>query len=62
MIRYCIDFSTDQELKQTAALVFLMSYVFNYSWFLLISGIGQPYDPTTGHGVVVKKYAARSGT
>jgi gluconate 2-dehydrogenase alpha chain len=41
-----------EELFQPAALVFLSSWTFNNTRLLLLSGIGEPYDPASGHGVV----------
>lgn len=52
-----LDLVTGEEYEQPADLVFLTSYVFNNTRLLLHSGIGQPYDPTTGEGVVGKNYA-----
>ncbi len=51
-----IDLRSGQEYEQPADLVFLTSYVFNNSRLLLISGIGKPYDPATGQGVVGRNY------
>ena len=44
--------SAGQEIFQPASLVFLASWTFNNTRLLLLSGIGEPYDPATGHGVV----------
>lgn len=41
-----------EEIFQPASLVFLASWTFNNTRLLLLSGIGEPYDPTTGHGTV----------
>jgi gluconate 2-dehydrogenase alpha chain len=41
-----------EEVFQPAALVFLSSWTFNNTRLLLLSGIGEPYDPATGHGTV----------
>lgn len=43
---------TGEETFQPANLVFLGSWTFNNTRLLLLSGIGQPYDPATGKGVV----------
>jgi gluconate 2-dehydrogenase alpha chain len=46
-----------REVEQPADLVILTSYVFNNARLLLLSGIGQPYDPVSGRGVVGRNYA-----
>ena len=46
-----------REVEQPADLVILTSYTFNNTRLLLLSGIGQPYDPISGRGVVGKNYA-----
>jgi gluconate 2-dehydrogenase alpha chain len=51
-----IDRRTGEEYEQPAGLVVLSSYVFNNTLLMLLSGIGQPYDPATGQGVVGKNY------
>jgi gluconate 2-dehydrogenase alpha chain len=43
---------TGEETFQPANLVFLGSWTFNNTRLLLLSGIGEPYDPATGKGVV----------
>ena len=45
------------ELEQPADLVILASYVFNNSRLMLLSGIGQPYDPVANRGVIGRNYA-----
>jgi gluconate 2-dehydrogenase alpha chain len=44
--------STGEEIFQPASLVFLSSWTFNNTRLLLLSGIGEPYDPATGKGTV----------
>jgi len=44
--------ATGEEFFQPAALVFLASWTFNNTRLLLLSGIGEPYDPATGRGTV----------
>ena len=44
--------SAGEEIFQPASLVFLASWTFNNTRLLLLSGIGEPYDPATGHGTV----------
>jgi gluconate 2-dehydrogenase alpha chain len=41
-----------EEVFQPAALVFLASWTFNNTRLLLLSGIGDPYDPASGRGTV----------
>jgi gluconate 2-dehydrogenase alpha chain len=49
--------SSGQEYFQPAEMVILAAYVLHNVRLLLLSGIGQPYDPMTGQGVVGKNYA-----
>jgi gluconate 2-dehydrogenase alpha chain len=44
--------SNGEEVFQPADLVFLGSWTLNNTRLLLLSGIGEPYDPATGKGVV----------
>jgi gluconate 2-dehydrogenase alpha chain len=46
-----------QEVEQPADLVVLSAFQFHNVRLLLLSGVGKPYDPTTGQGVVGKNYA-----
>jgi len=41
-----------EEIFQPASLVFVASWTFNNTRLLLLSGIGEPYDPVTGRGTV----------
>ncbi len=41
-----------EEYFQPADLVFLCSWTLNNTKLLLLSGVGQPYDPATGKGAV----------
>ncbi|HKW32578.1 MAG TPA: GMC family oxidoreductase [Candidatus Acidoferrum sp.] len=41
-----------EEIFQPSSLVFLASWTFNNTRLLLLSGIGEPYDPATGRGTV----------
>lgn len=41
-----------EELLQPAELVFLASWTLNNARLLLLSKIGEPYDPSSGHGTV----------
>jgi gluconate 2-dehydrogenase alpha chain len=49
--------SAGEEFFQPAELVILSAYVLHNARLLLLSGIGAPYDPQTGEGVVGKNYA-----
>src|SRR5216683_62078 len=51
-----IDRRTGEEVEQPADLVVLCAYPFNNTLLLLTAGIGAPYDPVTGKGVVGKNY------
>jgi gluconate 2-dehydrogenase alpha chain len=44
-------------VEQPASIVVLAAYTFNNVRLLLLSGLGTPYDPETGHGSVGKNYA-----
>src|ERR1700744_1933069 len=46
-----------EEYEQPADLIVLCSYILNNVRLLLLSGIGAPYDPQTGQGVIGKNYA-----
>jgi gluconate 2-dehydrogenase alpha chain len=52
-----VDTTTGEEIEQPADIVVLTSYVFNNIRLLLMSGLGKPYDPATGTGVIGKNYA-----
>jgi gluconate 2-dehydrogenase alpha chain len=49
--------SAGEEFFQPAEIVILSAYVLHNVRLLLLSGIGEPYDPNTGKGVVGKNYA-----
>ena len=51
-----------REVEQPADLVLLTSYVFNNVRLLLLSGIGTPYNPGTGEGVVGRNYTYQAFT
>lgn len=46
-----------QDVEQRADLVILSAFQMHNVRLLLLSGIGEPYDPVTGKGVVGKNYA-----
>ena len=48
---------TGEEFEQPAGIVVLSAFVFGNTQQLLLAGIGEPYDPATGKGVVGKNYA-----
>ncbi len=50
------DLRTGEEYEQPAGIVVLSSYVFGNTQALLLAGIGEPYDPVTGKGLVGKNY------
>jgi gluconate 2-dehydrogenase alpha chain len=50
------DTRNGEEYEQPAGLVVLSAYVFGNVSLLLHSGIGEPYDPVTGTGVVGRNY------
>jgi gluconate 2-dehydrogenase alpha chain len=51
-----IDARTGEEFIQPASVVVLGSYVLSNTRLMLLSGIGEPYDPKTGTGTVGKNY------
>jgi gluconate 2-dehydrogenase alpha chain len=46
-----------REFEQPASLVITSTFAINNIRMLLLSGIGKPYDPATGQGVVGRNYA-----
>ena len=46
-----------REVEQPAGTVILATYCFNNTRLLLLSGIGKPYDPVAGTGVVGRNYS-----
>ncbi|WP_087688298.1 MULTISPECIES: GMC family oxidoreductase [unclassified Pandoraea] len=46
-----------REVEQPADIVIMAAYQMHNVRLLLLSGIGKPYDPKTGEGVVGKNYA-----
>jgi gluconate 2-dehydrogenase alpha chain len=50
------DMRTGEEYEQPAGIVILSSFVFGNTQQLLLAGVGDPYDPGTGKGVVGKNY------
>lgn len=54
-VRY-IDTQTGEEFIQPADIVVLTSYMLNNAKLLMISDIGEQYDPETGKGTLGKNY------
>jgi gluconate 2-dehydrogenase alpha chain len=52
---------TGEEFEQPAQLVLLCAYAINNVHLMLLSGIGQPYDPASQKGVVGKNYCYQTG-
>ena len=52
-----------REFEQPAEMIMLASYVLSNVHLMLLSGIGKPYNPATGEGVVGRSYSyqVRSG-
>jgi gluconate 2-dehydrogenase alpha chain len=48
---------TGHEIEQPAELVILCAFALNNVHLMLLSGIGKPYDPAAGNGVVGRNYA-----
>lgn len=46
-----------EEVYQPADMVLVCNFAFNAVHLLLVSGVGTPYDPTTGKGTVGRNYA-----
>jgi gluconate 2-dehydrogenase alpha chain len=46
-----------REFEQPAEIVILCAYITHNTHLMLVSGIGTPYDPKTGQGLVGKNYA-----
>ena len=51
-----------REFEQPAELVILAAYALGNVHLMLLSGIGRPYDPATGEGVVGRNYAYQIGS
>jgi len=50
-----------QEFEQPADLILLTAYQLNNVHLMLLSGIGKPYDPASGQGVVGRNYSYQAG-
>jgi gluconate 2-dehydrogenase alpha chain len=49
--------ASGKEYEQPADLILLTAYILHNVRLLLLSGIGKPYDPVTGQGMIGKNYA-----
>jgi gluconate 2-dehydrogenase alpha chain len=52
---------TGEEYEQPAGMVLLTAYAINNVHLMLLSGIGEPYDPVAQKGVVGKNYCYQTG-
>ncbi len=52
---------TGEEYEQPAGMVILCAYAINNVHLMLLSGIGTPYDPQSGKGLVGKNYCYQTG-
>ncbi len=50
-----------EEFEQPAGMVLLCAYVLNNVHLMLLSGIGEPYNPDTQKGVIGKNYCYQTG-
>jgi gluconate 2-dehydrogenase alpha chain len=52
---------TGEEYEQPAQMVLLCAYALNNVHLMLLSGIGAPYDPASGKGVIGRNYCYQTG-
>jgi len=50
-----------EEFEQPAGIVILAAYALNNVHLMLLSGIGEPYDPATQKGVIGRNYCYQTG-
>jgi gluconate 2-dehydrogenase alpha chain len=50
-----------EEFEQPAGIVLLCAYAINNVHLMLLSGIGEPYDPVAQKGVIGKNYCYQTG-
>src|SRR5207302_7949526 len=50
-----------EEFEQPAGMVLLCAYAVNNVHLMLLSGIGEPYDPVAQKGVIGKNYCYQTG-
>ena len=53
--------NTGEEFEQPAGMIALCAYAINNVHLMLLSGIGEPYDPVTQTGVIGKNYCYQTG-
>lgn len=51
-----------RKFVQPAEIVILAAYALNNAHLMLLSGIGKPYDPKSGKGVVGRRYAYQASS
>ena len=54
--------ASGREFEQPGGIVILAAYALGNVHLMLWSGIGRPYDPVTGEGVVCRNYAYQIGS
>jgi gluconate 2-dehydrogenase alpha chain len=54
-VRY-LDLESGEEYEQPADIVVLAAFTMSNTKLLLMAGIGKPYDPRTGRGVIGRNY------
>ena len=57
-----VNVMTGEEVEQPADVVILCAYGLSNVHLMLLSGIGKPYDPKTGKGVIGSHYAYQGGS
>ena len=57
-----INMATGEEFEQPASMVLLCAYGLNNVHLLMLSGIGEIYNPETQKGLVGKNYSYQTGT
>jgi gluconate 2-dehydrogenase alpha chain len=50
-----------EEFEQPASMVLLTAYAINNVHLMLLSGLGEPYDPVSQKGVIGKNYCYQTG-
>ncbi|MFO0002702.1 MAG: GMC family oxidoreductase N-terminal domain-containing protein, partial [bacterium] len=53
---------TGEEFEQPASMVFLCTFTLNNVHLMLVSGIGQPYDPKSDTGAIGRNYCYETRT
>ncbi|WP_373893769.1 GMC family oxidoreductase [Virgibacillus sp. CBA3643] len=56
-----VDLDTGKKYEQPADIVVLGAFTFSNTRLLLLSEIGEPYDPDTGEGVIGKNFTGHLG-